>query len=218
MVKHYRPRVVAEAKRHLSTEWARIQLTAHNFRPKAKTTTRIVTADAIVRAAEAFYKECAEAKCAPELTFNMDEFFCLFGEENNRWTWTPKTDQCVPVSESKLGFTASILTSADGAVHLLQIIWKGKTSAVHSPCAHPKILQCHRRESHFQSSATFEVWQRKFIEIVEARRAALGKPADERAVLIYDAAPQHVLMRDLDMANISTIQVPKKMTHINSFA
>ena len=33
----------------------------------------------------------------------------------------------------------------DGAVHLLQLIWKGATATSHADASHPKIWQTHRK-------------------------------------------------------------------------
>ncbi len=49
------------------------------------------------------------------------------------------------ISVEKLGFTCSVLSSADGKIHLFRFIWQGKTENVHAAPdhPHPRILQQH---------------------------------------------------------------------------
>jgi hypothetical protein len=50
----------------------------------------------------------------------------------------------VVIKAERAGFTSSVLTSMDGKVHLVQMIWKGKTAQVHANVASPILLQQHR--------------------------------------------------------------------------
>jgi hypothetical protein len=190
------------------------ELARRNMRLRAATTSRTVSAAEIKRGGAGFFAELAATDVAHRsLVFNMDEFFVTLGE-NGRTTWTSvRSLGSVVIKAERAGFTSSVLTSMDGKVHLVQMIWKGKTNQVHANVGSPILLQQHREKTHFQDATTFEEWFQRFIQIVTGLRGRLGE--DAKAALIIDAAPQHAGIEQLAADNnIVLIQVPKKQTHV----
>ena len=152
------------------------------------------------------------------LTFNIDEFFVLLSSHTGRWTWHRCSERrTVALRDTKLGFTMAVLTSSDGKVHGLQMIWEGSTTRCHADDnddPHPLIWQDHQPESQFQCSATWLRFMDKFFEIVEAIRVGVNGPA----CLIVDAAPQHALDKETVRRcvdhGVFLVRVPEKMTHV----
>lgn len=198
----------------------------HNMKVRATQTDRTVTVEEVLNGARAFYgdlhklrdemlKEGSTKKYAEWATFNMDEFWTSLDLSGSSWEWTwhyaddPKP---VAVSQPKLGFTASILSSADGKVHSLQMLWKGGTPACHAAGSDPMIFQDHRADTHFQDEETFNRWQVDFL----TRWNALCAERDEfdvTPILILDGAPQHKYQILLD-AGVKVVRVPFKQTHV----
>ena len=119
------------------------------------------------------------------------------------------------IRQEMLGFTCTVVCSPDG-IELLQMIWEGKTMTSSAEgAAHPRIYQTVREGSHFQNVTTFAELITKVIEFVRRKRAALGLPHDEPALLLFDYAGQHDGVAEaLNAASIELQYVPKKMTHI----
>eukprot|EP00760_Papus_ankaliazontas_P008721 PhM_4_TR13916/c2_g1_i5/m.39951 len=93
----------------------------------------------------------------------------------------------VAVKQTKLSFTAGVLTNAAGEVVLLQVIWKGLTTQIHVDIQHDKLLQHHRGGSHFQNTETFSALcqdiARRFTTLRQEKRAF-----DVVPVMILDQA------------------------------
>lgn len=201
--------------------WARDEMKRMGINVRKGTTDRTVSAAQISTDGEDFYTKLAFCGVQhKELLFNMDEFFIKLENGGQQWTWERVKrgeKKNIAITAEKLGFTCSVLSSGDGQIHLLQLIWKGKTDAVHavpSDSAHPKIYQTHNATTHFQTESTFAVWLERFVEIVRKVRSDKGLRDNEKAVLVLDAAVQHVT-RDsgLNVENIDVIDIPKKQTH-----
>ncbi len=197
--------------------WARSFLHRHKIGVFAPTTTRTASAKSIVEAASGFYRDIARVGSAPEDTYNMDEFFALLSGTTRKWTWHFAREKAqVPLRERKLGFTSSILTSADGEAHLLQMIWKGKTArsaARNEGEDDPMIMQQTQPDSHFQTAETFREWFMRFVEIARARALPRGNVP---ICLILDAARQHHFdeMEEICMENnIAIVGIPPGLTH-----
>lgn len=201
---------------HLDRDWARRVLRKDDCVPLAKTTDRTVS-DVDIAAASCSFFDSIRAVGAPrQLTFNMDEFAVILGSTNRKWTWQrASARRCVPIRQSKEAFTCSVLTSADGKLYELQMIWKGATATVHAQVEteHPCIVQDHQRESHFQDASTFARWCDRFAKYVTDLRENAGLQ-DAPAVLLLDAAPQHSDSAALARSNITVVGIPKKMTHV----
>ena len=127
-----------------SDSWGRSFLHRHHAAVFGATTTRCNTAEEIVQAAGRYYADVKSVNSSPQNTYNMDEFFALLSGQTRRWTWHFVGQKAqIPLREAKGGFTASILSCADGSLPLMQIIWKGKTSNVHAQVEkqHPRITE-----------------------------------------------------------------------------
>ena len=128
----------------------------------------------------------------------------------------------------------AVLTDAAGNLILIQMIWQGSTDVVHAKpdVAHPKIVQDNQPASHYQVSLFFflhccplsdshslqnkDTYDRlcdRLIEHVKAVREHLNF-WDQEALLIADAAPQHVHGAKLKDAGIRHVQIPKNMRHV----
>ena len=172
----------------ISETWAREFLKKNDFRRRAATTDRTVGWDKIFPAGKEFFKRIQEFRqkhpnVHPLLCFNMDEFFFLL-ESNGKWTYTRFSGPRTPIAirSDKAGFTCSVCTNAVGDIVLMQIIWQGKTLAVHvTDERHPKIMQQHRAESHFQNADTFKEWMRRIAVHCDKVREEHGPPASSRA-------------------------------------
>lgn len=219
IVKHYRPTVSETLCSALSIEWARLFLKSHGFEKMKRTTTRTVAPHVVKRNGAIFWEALAKIRgelgvVDLHLMYNFDEFFVQLDDDNRNWTWTRRrSDNAVPIAESKLGFTAGICTNGAGEVLLVQLIWKGKTSAVHVALQHNKIVQMHREGTHFQDAGTWRVVASEICDRIAAAREASGC-GDKTAVFFYDAAPQHSQVDAFQRANIVQIELPKKLTHI----
>ena len=153
--------------------------------------------------------------CGKEFVFNLDEFAVVLGS-CKKWTWHPRAHVGgVAIRSSKECFTCTVVTSADGSLVELQIIWKGATDLVHANTniRHPKIYQDHQPASHFQNGATFARLASRLIDHVKALRRNRGQPSAP-AIVLVDAAPQHSGDFGFSAANIRVVEIPKKMTHI----
>ncbi len=161
----------------------------------------------------------------PQLTFNSDEFFNFITPGANRkWTWHPRSEaHRVVLRECRNGVTITPLVSAGGIILGAQIIWHGKTDAVHFKpedglFEDPMILQDHNL-SHWQNSHT----QKRLIEhflipYVRILRTQMGLTMETSpGCYIVDAFGGH-FSDDIRMLlsnwNIRVIQVPKKQTHV----
>jgi hypothetical protein len=198
-----------------STSWANSWMHSHGIRVVAATTDRNIPAAEIVKGGKQFFEQLSKHEgLSPENVYNMDEFFVLLDEGGNRsWTWerVPAGERKnVVVKDSKLGFTCSVLTSANGDVVLTQLIYKGKTERVHVGINHDDVLECHREDSHFQNAATWKEW-------LEAFAGVLKKRGNHESLLIIDAATQHSFCDTADQLrtlNCSVVQVPPCQTHV----
>jgi hypothetical protein len=200
----------------LCTSWSRRFLKRHGFEKFAATTDRTVPASLIAASGPPFYKNIRDTKAPMKLTFNIDEFFSLLDSNSGRWTWHRSSQKrTVALRDTKLGFTMSALTSADGALHAVQMIWQGKTDRSHAEevIPHSRIIQCHNPESHFQSAVTWNEFMQRFFDIVKSVRGE----SRENACLIIDAAPQHALTEAMrkrcEEENVFLVAVPPLMTH-----
>ena len=201
--------------RVFSHSWARRLLDKGGFGVFQATTDRTIPAIEIVAAAEGFFKAVRDTKSTPKNTYNMDEFFCLLNGTTRKWTWHRKSAKStVPLRDVRVGFTMSATTCADGEVIALQMIWHGKTDAVHAKVPeHPRIWQDHQPTSHFQNAETFERWFKKFLPIAVARRGGEDCPI----TLILDAAGQHStesVKALMEQYNVVVVCIPPKMTHV----
>ncbi len=141
-----------------------------------------------------FYRCIRETGVEPKNLYNMDEFCVKLDEEIATWTWHQAAMRDnVALKEDKVGFTCSILTSADGACRFAQLIWAGTTPRSH---AHVKpehvsqlIVQHHNGLTHFQNSASFKEWMGLFLKEAVRRRGA----ADDVIVLVLDRASTRTL-------------------------
>jgi hypothetical protein len=220
---HMRGTELAKLVHVLSKSWAAVAMRRAGLRVRAATTDRTVQAGLIVQEGRAFYKNlkglAKDNAVDPRLTLNMDEFFVELEDGNGNWTWErlqvgEKAN--IAVKQSKAGFTCSVLHNMDGELLLVQMIWKGKTEASQAPgTGHPKIMQQHREDSHFQSKETMGPWLERCVHIVKLLRLKHNLPHDAKGVLLLDAAPQHgVDMQILGLNNILLVGIPKKMTHV----
>ena len=87
------------------------------------------------------------------------------------------------------------------------------------PSIAPRILQQHRADSHFQDADTWTEYIKKFGELVsEVRRVVAfdrGTTVEEqRALFVFDMAPQHSLGPVEALGFVDVVHVPGKMTHI----
>ncbi|KAJ9443144.1 hypothetical protein DIPPA_00754 [Diplonema papillatum] len=204
-----------------SVSWAKAEMARMGIRVRKATTDRTVSAKQIRDDGALFYKELSQTDVGCKaLLFNMDEFFVHLDNSNQQWTWERVKrgeKKNIAVASNKMGFTCSVLSSADGQIHLMQLIWQGKTTAVHAVPEgqpHAKIMQQHSERSHFQCQATFAEWLSEFKIVVARIRVEHSLPTTHKAVLILDAATQHVTEEvGLACENISIVQIPKKQTH-----
>jgi hypothetical protein len=222
IVEHLRPGTTThtDGALRVSRSWAAKWLAAHGFRVRAATTDRTISAEAICALAPAFYDNLRATNAKhPELIFNMDEFFVQL-EQTSKWTWERVAvgEKCnIAIADNKVGFTSSVLTSMSGQLHLLQVIHKGKTAQVLVKAQHPRLVQHHRGESHFQDANTFRQWVSHFKTVVAKARAAAGLDPTEKAVLIIDAAAQHCIeetQAELAKIHCDVVQIPPKTTHV----
>ena len=219
------PANIAAKQLLMSRSWARRFLVRHDYRMRKRTGDRTVPMETIVDAAPPFYdkiRALGAVATNPRLWFNMDEF-CVTLDENANWTWTRTVDsKNVHIRSCKIALTASILTNAAGEALLLQLIWGGTTARVEvsEKCMRhldQRIMQC-ESESHFQTAATFALWTKRVVRIVDGIRRECGTP-DARAVLLIDHAPQHMAdgsheLQLLKGSNVDHVFVPEKMTHV----
>ncbi len=216
------------ALNEFSVNWATQELARMGWERCCATTDRTVPPSQIVPAGVEFYKTLSdlheELDLDRRLVFNVDEWFFLLTETNG-WTYTrprPKGQRHnVAVASDKLGFTSSAMTSACGAFHLLQIIWKGKTADVHAKVdeekANKRIVQMHRPESHFQCAETWRGFIDHFVSYVDPLRksiaAELGRPTEAvKVLLLVDAATVHEYRPPVPWLLFAGI--PPSMTHV----
>ena len=165
-----------------SCSWAAKWMHSHDINVRRATTDRTVPNDVIVREGKQFYESLSHAMPAKQWTarntYNMDEFFCHFDPSVKGWTWEhcPKGQkQNIVIKDSRAGFTCSVTTAASGEVVLLQFIHKGSERVHVQECANLEhVLQCHRKESHFQNEETFREWCDAFLKIALWGTCTLG--------------------------------------------
>ena len=223
-VRRCRKGLIEAGVMNLGLTWAKEFMKRHGLKVRATQTDRTVTVEEVLKGKKTFYgqlhklRDDATKKYADWATFNMDEFWSsldLGSLSGSAWKWTwhyaddPKP---VSVAQTKLGFTASILSSADGKLHSLQMLWKGSTPASHATGSDPMIFQDHREDSHFQDEDTFNRWSVDFVKRWHALCAERGE-YDVTPILIIDGAPQHKYQILLD-AGVKVVQVPYKQTHV----
>ena len=132
IVTRARPTLTAQDRVALfSTSWARDEMGRMGLRVRRGTTDRTVTAGRIAADGRVFYDQLAATGVQHKsLLFNMDEFFCKMDNAGRSWTWErvrKGEKKNIAIKSEKLGFTCSVLSSAAGDAHYLQMIWKGKT-------------------------------------------------------------------------------------------
>ena len=204
-----------------SVSWGNSFLKSNGFTVRAATTDRTVPACEVVAAGAKFFADLNKLRDNKDitldtrLTFNMDEFFVQL-DANRSWTWHRVVKgQPISISKLKLGFTASVCTSAAGEVVLVQIIWQGKTDAVHvDDLGDERIVQMHRDGSHFQNAETFKQWATEMVRRIGRIRERENIPEDVKAVMILDQAPQHGEVEIPGWSELIHLAIPKKMTHI----
>lgn len=121
-----------------SQSWLTGFIERHDLHFRRSTTNRTVTAVEIMKEGELFYSNLQEYRVknavAKELVFNVDEFFVhnLACGGDRTWTETQGDQTTVVVKESKVGFTCSVTSCADGSAPIIQFIFKGTTDRVHA--------------------------------------------------------------------------------------
>jgi transposase-like protein len=205
--------------RTYSKQHARSLLLRAGFEPRAATTDRVMSASNLRKFGEEFLSDLSkfssEHRCSPRNTYNFDEFFCLLEGDTRRWTWQRKTQRHhVSLRKSKLGLTCGVLTSASGDIVLVQLNWHGSTErcTAQVPVTHPKIIQTHSAESHFQTGETFREFYAKAVTLAIERREG----ADDAILFLFDAATQHhtdSLQNDPPHPHVFVKQIPRGTTH-----
>ena len=202
-----------------SRSWANSVLKQCKFNFLCATTDRTVDERLALSMGSNFMYEVSRAGCEhPQLAFNMDEYCAGLFSCGKRQSWHRAAEaRRVVLRDCKLAFTCSVTSNAAGAVVGCQMIWHGKTTAVHAepPSLHPLILQDHQPDSHYQDSSTFARYAKWLVEHVGDVRKALNKP-DAKALLVIDVAPQHTedALQLLKEHNIEVVKVPPKCTHL----
>ena len=223
IVEKHRPAILiahggpAVLDRHYARYWLRKQ---ESRGVRAETTDRLVSDQDLVNASGPFYADLKSkgAGCPRELMINADEFFVTLGR-NRKWSLQRRSEgKYVTIRNVKAGFTASAITSAAGEIIKLQLNHKGDSNAVHAAPdeEHPRIFQTHQPVSHFQNAQTFSVLLNHVIEYVNNYRVCNNCP-NQFAVFLLDAHGSHWTDGNEQMlagANIRTVPIPKKMTHI----
>jgi hypothetical protein len=203
--------------RAFSKTWARKAVKDMGWTKLARTTTRSVSRIEVLKAGEVFYRELAATGVLLKNLYNMDEFFVRMAQELATWTWQDaQLRENVFLRDDKMGFTCSVLTSADGLVRFGQMIWAGKTARSEARVQEGRlsdlVMQQHNGSTHFQTGDTFKEWFQRFASIAKGRRDS----ASDVIVLLLDHAPQHLcggLKDDMLAANIKVVMIPPKMTH-----
>ena len=212
-----------------SRSWATSFMKKHQFAIRSRTGDNTVQPDYIVQRGTQFYSNLKPYEnCNERLVFNVDEFFVVLNGNgaNSKWTWeriVPGRRQNVAIESAQLGYTCSVMTNMAGEIVLYQMIWVGETDRARaSPSpevfpafrAHPAIFQTHRKDSHFQSSATWADFLSRFKERVQAIRLEIGD-LSSKALLIVDAACRHSDTRkELEGKNIDVVEIPPKCAHV----
>ena len=204
----------------ISCSWARRFLHDNGFTVRAATSDRTVSPPEVKKAGLSFYDELKKySHILPELVFNMDEFFSKLDETNREWTWVRASKgKSIQLAGTRLGFTSTILVSADCVLHRAHFLWKGVTDGVHAKVPHKehnkRIIQDHRAASHFQDAESFKKWTQDFKEVLAEIRTKLGD-STLPALLLIDQASQHKeILTLLSDTGCSVEFIPPKMTHI----
>ena len=220
-VRRLRPGLIEEQVVSLGLSWAKKFMLRHKLKVRATQTDRTVTVEEVLLGTKTFFGQLHKLradttkKYADWATFNMDEFYCSLDLSGSSWKWTwHYADDPKPtaVAQTKVGFTASILSSADGKLHSLQMLWKGATTVSHADGDDPMIYQDHRPDSHFQDQESFDRWSVDFLKRWHALCVERNE-FDVTPVIILDGAPQHMHQILLD-AGVKVVMVPFKQTHV----
>ena len=198
----------------VSNSFAHQFLKSNGFKVRKGTTDRTVDASTVRRDGDLFFKQLASCGVTnPKFIFNVDEFFVTLDSANKKWTWVRSSHYgAVALREHRVGFTASVFSSASGEIHCLQLLWQGKTSAVHADVEHRCVYQDHREDSHFQNSAT---WARFCTHMLKLINGVRNNNMDEKVLFVFDQATQHNTTEELFANNnIVSVPIPKAQTHI----
>lgn len=209
--------------RCFSLNWARTFMIAAGLKPGKATTNRSIPCADIVAAGKPFYEKIQSYGAHPSLTFNADEFFCLLNSDNKSWSWyryIKGKPQNIPVREDRVGFTCTVVSSADGSIEFLQLIWKGKTVNCEARVADDDrdelIVQDHQEHSHFQTAETWDRLTNLLTERIAAKRRRLNL-LNDKALFIYDHAGQHTTEAAMEekfrKVGCGLLFIPPKMTH-----
>ena len=177
----------------LGCQWAKRFMKRRKWGIFSRTTTRTVSASVVVAAAPEFFGRIQAIQPVRSLLFNIDEFFVLLSGKTSSWTWHRVSEsRRVPLRDTTVGCTMAVLTSADGVLHKVQLIWSGKTERSHAEVDTDHedrwIVQFHNGDTHFQNAESWNKFLREsFVPIV--RRCRSGSAENEPACLIADAAP-----------------------------
>lgn len=204
-----------------SLSWARAEMRRQGLRVRRATTSRTVPASVIAASGPGFYSEIRATSCSKALLFNYDEFFVQLEPGQKGWTWarTATLDSGVAIRQDRLGFTAGILSAAEGRVHSVHLLWRGKTERAHAEPDHrletTLVWQDHTgsTSSHFQTAETFERWVRRFESVVQEVRDG-AEPETAPACLLLDVAPQHGPVSPKEGLAITVVKIPPKQTHV----
>lgn len=141
LVKRHLPKL--DGVHSFGKNWARGFAKRHHLAYRKATTSRIVSTAFLVKEGNQFYDDIKKyadeciVKPDPRLTFNVDEFFVLNLLCDGTSTWTRTKNEhgtiSIPIKESKLGFTASILTSAAGTAKRHESLLKRQGQGLRNP-------------------------------------------------------------------------------------
>ena len=205
----------------MGREYGRQLMLRNKWAKRAKTSDRTVPDAEVIAAAGPFFVELKRLArvVPPSLLINMDEF-CMLLDGQSKWTWQPmRQPGGVAIRDCKLAFTTSVVTNAEGAILLLQLIFNGLTVNVHADVPaggkNKRILQDHQATSHYQDKDTFARFVDWLIQHVAHELPKYDESA--RALLLLDDAPQHWVPEVVAKAKencIDFLRIPPKMTHI----
>jgi hypothetical protein len=208
-----------------SDSWARRFLLALGLHFRSGTTDRTMPpSTALICAASLFSTApfVAQPPAPRNCWFNLDEFFVLLSPCGDA-TWEVPHGP-VAMKANHLGFTAVVCVSACGGFKRLLLIWQGKTDSVHAQTQfmpkdmreldHTLVKQVHREDSHFMNAEVFKV-------LLDWLLPQMRVHADGREpIILYDAAPQHGVVKTSVEATTSIYQeaqvvtLPPNSTHI----
>ncbi|CUF27170.1 Hypothetical protein, putative, partial [Bodo saltans] len=198
-----------------SKHHAKCILQRHGYKPLGATTDRTMTDQSLLACGRSFFSALEEFgkthNVQPKNVYNFDEFFVLLDRDSKRWSWhRASARHHVAVRSSKIGLTLGILTSADGELHLVQMNWHGATERCEAEARipHPKILQTHSEDSHFQTAQTFNQFYHQAHHIALQR----AEPTED-VLFLFDAAPQHKTAESLRNPRVHIMELPRGATH-----